>query len=188
MLRAHALGMLPPPTRQALAVCVRHVNTTDGPALIAMGNRCSRMTLYRRFLGVVHGLSPTFVRGVLDGPPGQKSLVATLAGERTVVGLATWSLDREGRGEVGLLVEDAYQCRGVGTAMLDRLCASVAEEGPWIVTALVLADRVDLAARMAGRLHLKPVLTFHGEVAELVATLPPSATGRRPHVGVVPGA
>ncbi len=183
--RAHAHGMIQPPIRQALAVGVRHVDSTDGPAIVAMGQRCSGMTLYQRFLGVAHGLSPAFVNGVLAGPPGQTSVVATLADGSTVVGLATWSPDREGRGEVGLLVEDAYQCCGVGSAMLEVLLASVMDSSPSIVTALVLADRVHLAAGMFCRLDLKPVVTFHGEVAELVAALPASTKGHRPHVGVV---
>ena len=177
--------MLPPPTREALEFRVRPVDSTDGPAIIAMGDRCSRATLYNRFLGVVRGLSPTFVQGVISGPPGQISLVATLAGEPTVVGLATWSPDREGRGEVGLLVEDACQWRGVGTAMLERLLMCVPEDGPSIVSALVLADRVHLAASMTCRLGAKPVLAFHGEVVELVGILPPSTKGRRPLLAVL---
>lgn len=179
--------MLQSPTHRSL-VGIRQVDPTDGPAILAMGRRCSRTTLYQRFLGVVNGLSASFVEGILAGSSTQTSLVATLADEETVVGLASCSPDGQGRVEVGVLVEDAYQCQGIGSALLERLMCSQMRDGELGVTALVLTERLHVAGSLARRLGVMPAVTFHGDVAELTASLPSPTSRQWEEAGVSPRA
>lgn len=89
----------------------------DVSAVIRMHERCSVDTIYQRF----HAPMPTVGRrlaGRLVSPPGGASLVAVDGDD--VVGMASITPYEEAVFEVGLMVEDAWQCRGLGATLLHQ--------------------------------------------------------------------
>jgi GNAT superfamily N-acetyltransferase len=115
--------------------------------------RCSRLTLYHRFHGFGDGLANT--RALLTDQGSAETLVAWI--RSACVGLATLHLDAEGIASLGVLVEDGWQRRGVGTQLVAALVARARARGATTLHADVLTDDrfiVD-ALRRLGRLTVK---------------------------------
>ena len=137
---------------------VRAPGPGDAAALVAMFERSSPESRYARFLSPV----PAFPRGhlanVVHAAPGRWSRIVvdtgTCNGTQRVVALA--SLFRTGprTGELGLLVEDAQQHRGLGTELLDVLATRAREVGIDTLEATTLADSH----------HVRRMLARHGDV------------------------
>ena len=104
-------------------------------ALLAMVGRCSAMSLYRRFHGVTDGVA--YTEQVLAGAARGDSYVAW-RGDRCV-GLGNLHVCDD-TAEIGVLVEDDWQRRGVGTALLIALVRRVRERGSHFLSADVLAE------------------------------------------------
>ncbi|GAA0551799.1 GNAT family N-acetyltransferase [Paractinoplanes ferrugineus] len=112
--------------------------------------RCSTETIARRYLG---GVAPSDARTVrLLQPAGGRTLVVTSG--PSVVAMA--GLLAEGDlGEIAILVEDGWQRRGIGTALLRRLMA-YAERGRFAaLVAHTSADNVPML-RTLSRLGAGP--------------------------------
>ncbi|MEV5430799.1 GNAT family N-acetyltransferase [Streptomyces sp. NPDC052701] len=127
-------------------ITVRRADTRDVPAAREMHERCSERTLRLRYHGPVgdadrylnHLLSPRFGR----------TLAARTASSRLVaLGHLLWDGDET---EVALLVEDAWQRRGVGGELLARLVAMAAEAGCESVYAVTQASNTGMVAAMRG--------------------------------------
>src|SRR5579864_5314772 len=103
----HTVGRVSPPAPVTL---YRRLSAADTDAVLAMLLRCSRDTLYRRFHGVTDGTA--YARQLLRTPSGHDTLGAW-CGTRCV-GIATLADGSDGCSDVGVLVEDAWQRRGLG--------------------------------------------------------------------------
>jgi len=148
----------------------------DEAALAALQQRCSDETLSHRFLGrqvsLAHAWQSYDVVAV--GP----------AGELVGVG----SLRQDGHeAEVALLVEDAWQRKGVGTAILRRL-VEIAEDARTEVHAVhAHTDAANEALiRTMGRLELPLRRALDGHVMTVTADLRPARKGADSVVGVLP--
>jgi GNAT superfamily N-acetyltransferase len=86
-----------------------------------MGARCSRETVYHRFHGFID--LPSYLNGLLKP---EQCTVVSWSGDRCV-GFASLAPSPFGH-DVGVLVEDEWQQRGVGTALFEALVA-IAREG-----------------------------------------------------------
>lgn len=102
-------------------VVLRHGEVGDVAAVAAMHQRCSPASRYKRYLS---GLSAPSRRHLVSlvAPPSGHALVAEVGhgDERRVVALANLMWDGP-YAEIGLLVEDAWQGRRLGAALLRRL-------------------------------------------------------------------
>ncbi|AIV37697.1 GNAT family N-acetyltransferase [Streptomyces sp. MPA0124] len=151
-------------------ITVRRADTRDVPAAKAMHERCSARTLGLRYHGPVrdadrylgHLLSPRF---------GRTLAVQTASGRIVGLGHLLWDGDET---EVALLVEDAWQRRGIGGELLGRLVAMAAETGCESVYAVTQASNTGMVAAMRG---LGLPLDYQIEEGTLVVTarLDPSA-------------
>jgi GNAT superfamily N-acetyltransferase len=117
-----------------------------------MMTRCSRATLFRRFHGFTDGAA--YARALFVDRAHDETLAArnpsmcrTAASEPSpsesshcVVGLGTLSPTTEGAAEMGVLVEDAWQQRGVGSRLIAELIARARRNGISTVHADVLED------------------------------------------------
>ncbi|OLF08236.1 GNAT family N-acetyltransferase [Actinophytocola xanthii] len=101
---------------------VRRAVAGDVPAILAMHDRCSERSRRRRYLA--GGARPS-VADLTDmlGRAGACTLVAEVPERREVVAMANLVPDAD-RAEAALLVEDAWQRRGIGTVLLRRLTAA----------------------------------------------------------------
>jgi GNAT superfamily N-acetyltransferase len=132
--------------RRAGACAVRQAAAGDRPALERMLARCTGQTRYRRFHGPVNVFPERYLTEALSGSPLHFALVAYVVDERAaedraVVALASCRAVDEGVAELGVLVEDEWQRRGVGDRLLREIAAYAARTGLRALQAQVLAEQ-----------------------------------------------
>ncbi|WP_199781412.1 GNAT family N-acetyltransferase [Streptomyces sp. SPB074] len=108
--------------------------------------RCSPATLARRYHGPVRDADRYLAH--LLGPRHGRTLAArTASGRLVALGHLLWDGEET---EVALLVEDAWQRKGVGSRLLERLVAMAAEAGADSVYAVTQAANTGMVAAMRG--------------------------------------
>ncbi|MEV6164549.1 GNAT family N-acetyltransferase [Streptomyces sp. NPDC052052] len=151
------------------AITVRRADRSDLEAARAMHDRCSEQTLRLRYHGPVrdadryldHLLSPRF---------GRTLAVQTESGRLVALGHLLWDGDET---EVALLVEDAWQRRGIGSELLRRLVGLAVETGCESVYAVTQASNTGMVAAMRA---LSLPLDYQVEEGTLVITARLDAT------------
>jgi GNAT superfamily N-acetyltransferase len=157
---------------------LRQAEPDDAPALHAMFERCSAETTYARFHGRLRALPERYLAEALAGDTAlHDALVVESTGDLVALGSARRLDDPGGPAvEIGLLVEDAAQRRGLGTRLLLALAGRARSRGVAVLRCDVLAGN----RRLVGTLHrtLGPVaarsdgLVVHASV-RLLADGPP---------------
>ncbi|WP_335972376.1 GNAT family N-acetyltransferase [Streptomyces sp. CA2R106] len=178
------LGTRVPPHRAAAAlplghrgpqggeVTLRRVGPEDLSAARAMHARCTPATLARRYHGPV-GDADRYLTHLL-GPRFGRSLAAETADGRLVaLGHLLWDGEES---EVALLVEDAWQRRGIGTALLRGLVELAADAGRSSVYAVAQAANTGMTAAMRA-LDLPLDYQVEDGTVVVTATLPAAADG-----------
>ncbi|MGC9496875.1 N-acetyltransferase family protein [Streptomyces sp. WG7] len=146
------LGPRVPRSRDALTlpqgsdITVRRADTRDLPAAKAMHERCSARTLGMRYHGPV-GDADRYLDHLLGPRYGRTLAVQTASGRIVGLGHLLWDGDET---EVALLVEDAWQRRGIGGELLGRLVTMAAEAGCESVYAVTQASNTGMVAAMRG--------------------------------------
>lgn len=149
-------------------VQVRRASAADQEALRLMFDRCTPRTRYRRFHGPVkaiperyladalagsafhyalvawHAAAPPPDRGTVDGPE-----AAPAASPGAAVALASCRVVGEGAAELGLVIEDAWQRRGLGTRLLRDLITYAAGAGLRVLEAQLLAEQAWIAGQLS---------------------------------------
>lgn len=105
-------------------VTVRRAAPTDGPAVARMHRRCSLDTVFRRYLTAMPSLSPSLQQRLLEL---ELSVVATRG--REVIALAHLAESPDGPPELALMVEDAWQRRGVGRLLAETVLRAAEADG-----------------------------------------------------------
>jgi predicted N-acetyltransferase YhbS len=122
------------------AVLFRAVRPGDAERFERLFDRLSPETVYRRFFAPVARLQTRMLERLVNVDYHDRlALVAEIGGE--VAGVARY--DRLGGGEeaeAAVIVEDAWQGRGIGTRLLWRLSAAARERGVRVFVGSVLAD------------------------------------------------
>ncbi|CAL9382032.1 GNAT family N-acetyltransferase [Streptomyces sp. enrichment culture] len=144
-------------------ITVRRADTRDVEAAKAMHERCSARTLGMRYHGPV-GDADRYLNHLLSPRFGRTLAVQTASGRIVGLGHLLWDGDET---EVALLVEDAWQRRGVGAELLGRLVAMAAETGCEQVYAVTRASNTGMVAAMRG---LGLPLDYQIEEGTLVVT------------------
>jgi GNAT superfamily N-acetyltransferase len=149
-LAARTAGVLPARPAEAALISVRRAAPGDREALARMFDRCTAATRYRRFHGPVKVIPERYLAEALSGSPFHHALVACAepvpaaqGGTRPggIVALASCRMVDEGAAELGLLVEDAWQRRGLGTRLLRDLAAHASAAGLRVLEAQLLAEQ-----------------------------------------------
>jgi GNAT superfamily N-acetyltransferase len=132
----------------AALVSVRRAAEGDRQALVRMLARCSGETRYRRFHGPVKVFPERYLTEALAGSPVHFALVASAPPEAAedgagddVVALASCRAVAEGVAELGLLVEDGWQRRGIGDRLLREMADFAARSGLRVLQAQLLAEQ-----------------------------------------------
>jgi GNAT superfamily N-acetyltransferase len=140
---------------------LRCATLADALEVHRLFGRCSPATRYGRFHGHLREVPPGYLCEALTaGPCRHDALVVQRCGGAELVALAS-ARRVDGPGEpavdVGVLVEDAEQGRGLGTLLLATLARRAGERGIAVLTCDVLATHQRLVAVL--RRTLGPVAT-----------------------------
>jgi GNAT superfamily N-acetyltransferase len=144
-------------------ITVRRADTRDLEAARAMHERCSDRTLKLRYHGPV-GDADRYLNHLLSPRYGRTLAVQTASGRVVGLGHLLWDGDET---EVALVVEDAWQRRGVGGELLRRLVAMAVDAGCASVYAVTQASNTGMVAAMRG---LGLPLDYQVEEGTLVIT------------------
>ncbi|MBD0740217.1 GNAT family N-acetyltransferase [Streptomyces sp. CBMA29] len=155
-------------------ITIRRAGPEDREAALAMHERCSPGTLARRYHGPV-GDADRYLAHLLSPRFGQSLAVETASGRLVALGHLLWDGDEN---EVALLVEDGWQRRGIGAAVLRRLVAMAVEAGRDSVYAVTQSTNTGMVAAMR---ELALPLDYQVEDGTLVITAAlPSVDGPSP--------
>ncbi|CAM3500590.1 GNAT family N-acetyltransferase [Kibdelosporangium persicum] len=114
-------------TSDGAGIVLRRGDVSDLDSVSELHARCSARTLFARYHSGVRTLPRRLLYRLLT-PPRGRTLLAVCG--REVIGIG--QLIRTARpeeAEVSLLIEDSWQHKGVGTALLRRLAATARAEG-----------------------------------------------------------
>ncbi|MFD3618150.1 GNAT family N-acetyltransferase [Streptomyces sp. NPDC058676] len=138
--RSHDVLTLP----EGSDITVRRADTGDLEGARAMHERCSQRTLGMRYHGPV-GDADRYLNHLLSPRFGRTLAVHTASGRVVGLGHLLWDGDET---EVALLIEDAWQRRGIGGELLGRLVAMAVEAGCASVYAVTQASNTGMVAAM----------------------------------------
>jgi GNAT superfamily N-acetyltransferase len=114
-------------TTDGAGVVLRHATAEDAAPVADLHSRCSAATLFARYHAGIRVLPRRLLHRLLTPPRGTTLLA--LSGP-TVVGLAQLvRTTTPAEAEISLLIEDDWQNRGLGTAMLRRLATTARAAG-----------------------------------------------------------
>ncbi|MFE7566065.1 GNAT family N-acetyltransferase [Streptomyces sp. NPDC057539] len=125
-------------------ITVRRADRGDLDAALAMHARCSERTLGLRYHGPV-GDADRYLNHLLSPRFGRTLAVETESGRLVALGHLLWDGDET---EVALIVEDAWQRRGIGSELLGRLVALAVEARCGSVYAVTQASNTGMVATM----------------------------------------
>ena len=121
-------------------VMFRRSNWADAPAIEAMFARCSPESRYARFLAPLDAVPPDHLSGILGAPAKNAAWVGVVRDRPdTVLALGSWSRDGS-EAELALIVEDAWQRRGIGSNLLRTIAEGAWSAGVCRLTASVLTE------------------------------------------------
>ena len=154
-------------------VLIRPAQASDADALRRMYRRCGADSRYARFHGVLNEMPSTYLDSVLGADPhAHDALVAETAGGDLVALGSAARMPTEGPPvvEIGLLVEDRWQQRGIGSSLLGVLAARARRRGMERLRCDVLAGNRHLLAML--RRHTATLaICYEGGVAMVEADL-----------------
>jgi GNAT superfamily N-acetyltransferase len=169
-VRGHRRGRVRHPR-----VRIRRATSADTVALEQVFAGLSARSRQRRYLGVVEQLRPGLRRALLDVDDADHVLLVAEVGPRrapVAVGLARYVVDGARRAELAYEVVDAWQGRGVGTRLLERLVRHARDAGITTVHGTLLRDNVAslrLLERVLPRVEVRDLGAELEVVAPLVA-------------------
>ncbi|MGW4892928.1 GNAT family N-acetyltransferase [Kitasatospora sp. NPDC004240] len=142
---------------------VRRADAGDKEAALAMHGRCSADTLRKRYHGPVRD-ADRYLDHLLDARHGQTLAVEAPDGRLVALGHLMWDDDSA---EVAVLVEDAWQRRGLGLDLMRRMSALALEAGVETVYAITQSSNTGLISTMR---RLAAPLDYQVEDGTLVIT------------------
>ncbi|MEU8846396.1 GNAT family N-acetyltransferase [Streptomyces sp. NPDC048564] len=158
-------------------ITVRRADTGDVRAAKEMHERCSTRTLGMRYHGPV-GDADRYLNHLLSPRFGRTIAVQTASGRIVGLGHLLWDGDET---EVALLVEDAWQRRGIGSELLRRLVRMAVEAGCESVYAVTQSSNTGMVAAMRA---LGLPLDYQIEEGTLVITARLAASDGEPEGAV----
>jgi GNAT superfamily N-acetyltransferase len=162
--------------RDGSEVQLRPAESADAPLVGALHARCAPESRRSRFLSPTPQLAPGQLEALLgDTPRSVRAVLALTADGGSAVGVANLDVcpdaDGHGCGRAAVLVEDAWQGRGLGTALLRRIADVATEHGLAELTGAARPDDVGVT-RLLRRAGLRPSAEIVAGEVRLRAALP----------------
>lgn len=165
--------------RDGSAVVVRPIEPADHDRLLDAFARLSDESRYRRFFAPIHQLPEDTVRYLTDVDHRDHEALIALGKQGEMVGVARYVRPAAGSevAEAAITVSDAWQGRGLGSQLLQRLADRARQEGVRRFTALV---KVENPAAVRVLRELGPSeLTREGDEFTLLIELPERGVGTK---------
>lgn len=158
---------------------LRPIRPDDAAALTRLHERLSPESAYQRFFAVMRRLPPDWARVLADVDHDRRAAIVAADPGGELVGVARYgALPEGGEAEIALVVEDAWQHRGLGTILLSALLDHAESRGITRFLAYVLAENRRML-RLIGRLSVVTERSLDHGVVTLRFTRPPGAADRR---------
>ena len=152
--------------RDGSEVRLRPATSADALLVGALHARCSPATRRSRFLSPTPRLGP----GELEALLGGQAVLAVTTDGGSAVAVANLDADRPGAGRCAVLVDNAWQGRGLGTALVRRVADAAAEQGLVELTGRARPDDLGVIALLR-RAGLGPAAEITDGVVHLRAPL-----------------
>jgi RimJ/RimL family protein N-acetyltransferase len=147
-------AVIVPPLHFRSDPSVEAVRATDEPELDELFRRCSPETIALRFFGPRTAFPASYLRDVLAGAPQHHDgVIARDRAGGAIVGLASLGAGSAAGPDVpelGVLVADAWQRHGIGTAMVDLLVQRARARDVERLLASVLPGRSGVLTALGG--------------------------------------
>jgi GNAT superfamily N-acetyltransferase len=158
--------------RDGSEVRIRLATPADAPLVAALHARCSPGARRSRFLSPTPRLAPGELEALLGTAAGAgQAVLAVTADGGSAVGVGNLDPDGPGAARIAVLVDNAWQARGLGTALMRRLADTAAEQGIAELTGLARPDDLGVT-RVLRRAGLRPAAEITDGVVRLRAPLP----------------
>jgi GNAT superfamily N-acetyltransferase len=120
---------------------VRAVRPDDATRLVRLTERLSAETIYQRFFSPLHALPPVLLHRFVNVDHHDREALVALDGDE-IIAVVRWDRDTNhcDEAEVAVLVEDAWQHRGLGGALTRMLVDQAVTHHIATLTATVLSD------------------------------------------------
>lgn len=157
MVRDNLAGQIAVTCEDGATVVLRQGEPRDASAVADLHGRCSANTLYHRYHTGMRTVPRRWLHRLLL-PPRGLSVLAVCGREVVALGQLI-PLPEGDSAEVSLLVEDAWQGNGLGSALLNRLAVTARARGYRELSVLCLPGE-DGVRRTASRAGLRPADTL----------------------------
>jgi len=167
-------------------VRIRPICPSDAPSLQAGMRHLSERTRWLRFHMPITHLSDAQVRVLVEvDHHDREALVAEVrrsGGGWRPVGVARYARIGDDRADLAIVVADAWQGRGIGRLLVDRLAAAAREEGVAAFVAQVMSENRQVLRLIRQPLTRRVEVSMAGPVTDIVWWLadPPPGTGTPP--------
>jgi GNAT superfamily N-acetyltransferase len=158
--------------RDGSEVRMRPASDGDAPLVAALHARCAPHSRRSRFLSPTRELAPGELETLLGvGSEYGRAVLAVTVDGGSAVGIANLDGAGVGTARAAVLVEDAWQGRGLGTALLRKLAETAAGQGMTELTGVARADDLGVT-RLLRRAGLRPCAEIVDDEVHLRAALP----------------
>jgi RimJ/RimL family protein N-acetyltransferase len=142
-------GILTVTVRDGSRIAIRPIEPDDKGAIVAGFENLSEESRYRRFFSPLQRLADRDLAYLTEVDHRDHEALIAHSEQGEPIGVARFVRDDDPeRAEVAVVVVDAWQGRGVGTALLERLVDRAREEDVRIFTATILAENRDAIGLM----------------------------------------
>lgn len=155
-------------------VRLRAADASDAMLVAALHARCSPETRLARFGNPSPRLAPGLLRDLLAGENGGQVVLASTVDGGSAVGLVTLEQRVDDAVPFSVLVEDAWQGRGLGTSMVRRAAELASTTGADALTGTAAGGDMRLT-RLLRRAGLRPTAQLVGGILSVRAPLTPAA-------------
>jgi len=157
-------------------VAVRPIRADDESRLVEFHDRLSQTTAYQRFFATVRRLPTDWAHFLANVDYRRRLALVAECRPGELIAVARYEpTDRPDTAEVAFVVQDAWQNRGLGTALLGRLLGAAQARGIHRFQAYVLADNPRMLDMLTRFTDVGERKTAFGVVTIVFAARPPAA-------------
>ncbi|RPI74720.1 MAG: GNAT family N-acetyltransferase, partial [Desulfobacteraceae bacterium] len=166
------LAITPYPTRyikpwrlkDGTEVLLRPVRPEDEPMLSELFNSLSKQTMIERFFSPIKNMTHEMLTRFCNIDYDREIAIVACRreGDKTrIIGISDLIIEQNARAQFAVLIQDAYQAKGLGQKLIDVLIGIGQEKGLEAINGVVLADNAKML-KLVKRLGFKEIHSAYG--------------------------